>query len=257
MREGAGDAKPRVVVDELTELGAIERQLRRARVVEEADLAREALVAERAQHRHHGGDPAPAADKQHPPGARLGQHERALGLSQADDQPRPRLVAQEARHLALRMGRDGQLERAACSVLRAGGGVGASLTNPIDIDAQADELPRAQPTPILVRAEGESDALWRLVADRRDLGAHVALYEHRAHELDVTIDPVGVGKRLEQLRTQQAAAQAAVRGGNGQNSTPQSTSVYDCAQNKLSQPAVKLNCANLVTLRTCTAVLPI
>src|SRR5205085_9618786 len=45
-REAAGDAEPLVASREPIELGLVERELERARVVEEADLAREALVAE-------------------------------------------------------------------------------------------------------------------------------------------------------------------------------------------------------------------
>jgi hypothetical protein len=86
------------------ELGAVERERTRARVVEEADLAAKALVAEGAKHRHHRRDAAAAADQQHALGARVGQHEVALRLRQANDHPGPRVLAQVARHLALRVG---------------------------------------------------------------------------------------------------------------------------------------------------------
>src|SRR2546427_1860891 len=179
-REAAGDAESLVALREPIELGLVERELHRARVVKEADLAREALVAEGAQHRHHGRDAAAATDQQHALGSRVGQHEVALRLGQPNDHPRPRVVAQVARHLALWVGGDCQLERAARGVLRASGGVRSRLADTVDLDADADELPRTLPAPVLVRAQRERDALSRLVADGRYLGAHVTLHEQRA-----------------------------------------------------------------------------
>ncbi len=66
-----------MVAGELAQLGAIQARSRRARVVQEADLTVEALIAKRAQHRHHRGDSAAAADQQHTLGARVGQDELA------------------------------------------------------------------------------------------------------------------------------------------------------------------------------------
>ena len=159
-------------------------------------------LRERAQHSHNRRHAAARADEQHPLGRRVGQHEVALRLAEADDHPRPGVVAQVARDLAVRVGRDGQLERAAGSVLRAGRRVGPGLADPVDLDAHAHELPGAQAAPVLVRAQRERDALGGLMADGRDLRAHVALDEQRADELDVAIDAVRVGERLEQVRAQ-------------------------------------------------------
>ena len=200
---------------ERVELGAVERELGRARVVEEVELAGEALVAQRAQHRHDRRDAAAAADQQHALGARVGEDELALRRAQADDHPGARVVAQVARDLALGVRRHSQLDRAAGGVLRAGRGVGPRLADAVDLDAEAGELPGAQAAPVVVGLQREGDALGGLLADGRHLGAHVALDEQRADELDVAVDAVGVGEGFEQARAQDAAAEASGRSGGG------------------------------------------
>ena len=56
----------------------------------------------------------------------------------------------------------------------------------------------------------------RLAADGRHLGPHVVADEQRADELDVAVDAVRVGERVEQSRAQQAAGEALGRISLGQ-----------------------------------------
>src|SRR6202035_3693963 len=91
---------------------------------------------------------------------------------------------------------------------------------------QTDKLPRAQAAPVLVRAQRERGALRRLVAHGRYLSAHVVLHEQWAHELDIAVDAMWIGERLEQARAQQAAAEATRRGRGRQRYRPASVSAH-------------------------------
>ena len=196
-----------MVPGQLAQLGVVEREIARTRVVQEADLTREPLLAECAQHRHHWRDAAAAADQQHPLGARVRQSEVPLRLGQADNHARPRAIAQVARDPALRVGGDGQLERTVRGLLGAGRRVGPGQADAVELDAHSDELSGAKAAPVLIRMECERHALRRLVADGRHLGPHIAR-EQRADELDVAVNAMRVGERLEQARVQHTAADA-------------------------------------------------
>src|SRR5918997_2978559 len=96
----------RVLSGESRELARIDRLLRAARVVEEDDLTLVPLVAERAEHRHHGSDPAAPADEQESLRPRARQHEVAVGLRETEDHARASARVKVRRDDALGMGRD-------------------------------------------------------------------------------------------------------------------------------------------------------
>src|SRR5439155_23497205 len=68
--------------------------------------------------------------------------------------------------------------------------------------------------------------------------AHVVLDEQRADELDVAVDAVRVGERLEQVRAQQPTPEAAGGTGGGQLDPLPNLSVYKCSQSTLAWPEV-------------------
>jgi len=51
-------------------------------------------------------------------------------------------------------------------------------------------------------------------------------HEQRAHELDIAVDAVWIGERLDQARAQQAAAEATRRGRGRQRYRPASVSAH-------------------------------
>jgi hypothetical protein len=97
-------------------------------------------------------------------------------------------------------------------VRRRGGRVAASPSHALDLDREAHELAGAEAAPVGVRAQGERDAAEGLVAHVDDFGPHVSQRPRWAHELQVPVDAVRSGKRLEQPRSQQSAADPAGRG---------------------------------------------
>jgi hypothetical protein len=94
-------------------------------------------------------------------------------------------------------------------MLGAGGRIGPSQADPVDLDAHADELPGVKTAPVLIGTKRECDALGRLVVDGRHLGPHVAGEQQRTDELDVAVNAMRIGQRLEQARVQQTAPEAA------------------------------------------------
>src|SRR5690625_4568320 len=92
-RVDAGDPSPRAALLDLVELGVEDLVLARPRVVQEGDGAVVAPVAQAAQHRHDGSDPAAAADQQQVVGHRIGQHEVALGEREMDQRSGCEFVA--------------------------------------------------------------------------------------------------------------------------------------------------------------------
>ena len=82
---GEDESHVRVLLGDGRQLVAVCTRRHRVGVVQEHDLARCALVAQRAQHRQHRRDAAAAADEQHLARARAsGSGERAVGLREAD-----------------------------------------------------------------------------------------------------------------------------------------------------------------------------
>src|SRR5438105_3281876 len=107
---------------------------------------------------------------------------------------------------------DGDLD-AAWRALGAGGGVAARVAHAVDLDREADELSGGEAPPVLVRAQGQCDAVGCLPAELDDFGPRFVQRPRRADQLQVAIDTVWCGERLEQARAEEAAAEAARRCG--------------------------------------------
>src|SRR3984885_10092669 len=81
-----------------------------ARAVHKGNLARVALVDQRAQHCHDGRDPAAARDEQNAAGSLRRQHEVAADTGQTDDHPATRTLVQIGRDQSAVVMSDGQLK---------------------------------------------------------------------------------------------------------------------------------------------------
>src|SRR5918997_471393 len=179
----------RVLSGESRELARVDRLLRGARVVEEDDLTLVPLGAERAEHRHHGRDPAAAADEQESLRPRARQHEVAVGLREAEDHARASARLKVPRDDALRMGGDRQLD-AIVRVLRGRGRVGTSVAYASDLHGDAHVLACAKAAPCARRTDGESHAAGGQVADVGDLSADRVHRCPRVDQLKVMVDVV-------------------------------------------------------------------
>ena len=188
------------------------------------------------------------------------QDEVPVGRRQPDHHPGARRPVEKAGDPALRMRLDGDLD-AVGRVLGAGGGVAARVAHALDLDRQADELSGAEALPVLVRAQGQRDAVGCLAPDLDDLGPRLVQRPRGADQLQVAVDAVRRGERLEQrpsrgrgVRTGARAAAARAAAAVGMDLSEQLCTEYP--RNRASGYPISMS-VRYVTLATCTTVLPL
>ncbi len=214
-REGAQQFHIRVAGSDLGQLGGVDQVFRGIGVVQEADAAGVALVAQGAQHRHHRGDAAAAADQQHTLWALFRQGEGAVGLRQAHDHAGAGLVAQEFRDKAGRLGLGGQLDVVVAGMHRVGRRVAAGAAHAVDFDRQAHELAGAEALPVAIGAQCQRDAVGCLVAHGGHFGAHLINRPGRIEQFQVAVHAMRRGHCGSHAGTQDAAQAGAEEAGAG------------------------------------------
>ncbi len=120
------------------EFVGVARLVARAGVVDEGDLAIGALGAQRAQHRHHGGDAAAARHEQDAPWALRRQHEVPADRVQADHHSGPGMVVEVGGDQAAVVAADRQFDVRGTLGIR--GRVRAGAATAVDLDREVDVL---------------------------------------------------------------------------------------------------------------------
>ena len=181
------------------------------------------------------------------------QDEVTVGRRQPDHHPGVRRAVQEAGDPALGMRLDGDLD-AVGRMRGTGGGVAARLAHAVDLDRQADELPGAEALPVLVRAQGQRDAVGGLAPDLDDLGPRLVQRPRGPDQLQVAVDTVR-GRRAPRAGPSRAGggrAGAPVAGRGGlwrRGHWVRRDSVNNCAQStpkrRLGYPCYRCSMSHL------------
>src|SRR5664279_587554 len=102
---------------------------------------------------------------------------------------------------------DGQLELAVADVLRARRRVAARAPHTVDLDSHRHELPGVETAPELVGAQTQRHASRLVAAHLEDLRTQLVQGEARPDELEIAVDAMRCGERLQQARSGEAASE--------------------------------------------------
>ena len=152
---------------------------------------------EMAEHAHDRGDAAAGGDEQELLGRRLGQHEVALDSAERHDRARPAPPHQVRGHLALIDTLDGHADQAIRAVRIGGQRVRAPMSDAVDIDADAQELPRPVTLPAVARLDQHGRRVRGLVVDPLDTPAQLPRGPQRVDQLQVVVGQQRRAERLE------------------------------------------------------------
>ena len=166
----------------------------------------EALGAQRAQHRHHGGDAAAARHEQDAPWALRRQHEVPAHRVQADHHSGPGMVIEVGGHQAGVVATDRQFDVRVTLGIR--GRVRTGAPTAVDLDREVYVLAREETREGPVGLECQGDAARGLAPHGDHLRAGVSLGPGRGDQLCVPVHTVWPGQQVDQRRPEHPPRQS-------------------------------------------------